>query len=92
MQLSNQPMRASYAVPPAAHGELHGRKIGNIILRTFNHACEQGNLEIAGQLLGVYEMMVSGKPISIGTERRREKENLISAHDRLWGLLRASIA
>jgi hypothetical protein len=58
------------------------------ILAAFGHACEQDDLEVAALLLTEFERVVTRKPITLDTDGRREMADLISAHRRLWQLLR----
>jgi hypothetical protein len=86
MLSSRQPDRTL----PMAPRWRRSRRVEDRVFATFNHACDQGALEIAGQLLGVYEMMLAGPPLSKGAARRREISLLIAAHASLWELIRLS--
>jgi hypothetical protein len=53
----------------------------------FHHACDQGDLEVAGLLLKVLEMMIAAPRLPHpGGDRRRETETLVAAYERLWPL------
>jgi hypothetical protein len=58
------------------------------ILAAFDHACEHDDLEVAALLLTEFERVVTRKPVTLGMDRRRVMEDLISAHGHLWQLLR----
>jgi hypothetical protein len=60
------------------------RRLSDKILIAFHQACDQGELEVAGQLLGVLEMMLKRQPSN--GDRRRPAESLVAAHERLWHL------
>ena len=63
------------------------RRLSDKILVAFHHACDQGDFEVAERLLKVAEMMIANPRLSQpGTERRRDKETLVAAHERLWQL------
>jgi len=62
------------------------RRLSDKILIAFHQACDQGNFEVAERLLNVLEMMIAAPLPSPGTDRRRDKETLVAAHERLWQL------
>jgi hypothetical protein len=64
----------------------HTRRLSDRILVAFHQACDQDELEVAEQLLGVLEMMLSHRPLAHITTRRRNVESLVAAHERLWNL------
>src|ERR1700675_4545023 len=68
-----------------------GRRRGDAILLAFDYACERDDLEVAAQLLIDYESVVTRLPLTLNEYRREEFDNLISAHGRLWTLLRSSV-
>ena len=78
--------RAKLSEMPSAQG------IGERMLNAFNDACENDNLEVAALLLIEYERIVTRPPISLDAARRREMEDLVSAHNYLWDLLRSDIS
>jgi hypothetical protein len=64
-----------------------GRRLSDHILIAFHQACDQGDLEVAGLLLKVLEMMIAAPRLPHpGGDRRRETETLVAAHERLWQL------
>ena len=64
----------------------HSRRLSDKILIAFHHACDQSDYEVAEQLLRILEMMLTRRPISPDTNRRRNMESLVAAHERLWHL------
>ena len=70
------------------HGERVKLGIFLIILIVFHHACDQGDLEVAQQLIQVLEMMLSRRPVTLDSSRRSDMENLVAGHERLWHLRR----
>lgn len=64
----------------------YSRRLSDKILIAFHHACDQGDFEVAEQLLHILEMMLTRRPLSADTNRRKNMESLIAAHERLWHL------
>lgn len=64
----------------------HSRRLSDKILIAFHHACDQGDFEVAEKLLGIVEMMLTRRPATPDTNRRRHLETLVAAHERLWHL------
>ncbi len=64
----------------------HSRRLSDKILIAFHHACDQADYEVAEQLLRILEMMLTRRPVSPDTNRRRNMESLVAAHERLWHL------
>ena len=64
----------------------HSRRLSDKILIAFHHACDQCDFEVAEQLLRILEMMLTRRPVSPDTNRRRNMESLVAAHERLWHL------
>ena len=62
------------------------RRLSDKILLAFHHACDQGDYEIAEQLLRILETMLTRRIIPPTTERRKNIESLVAAHERLWHL------
>ncbi len=72
---------------PAAGGPpRYSRRLSDKILIAFHHACDQGDLEVAEQVLHVLEMMLTRRPLTPDGSRRRNMESLVAAHERLWHL------
>ncbi len=64
----------------------YSRRLSDKILIAFHHACDQGDYEVASQLLRVLEMLLIRRPLSPDANRRRTIESLVAAHERLWNL------
>jgi hypothetical protein len=64
----------------------YSRRLSDKILIAFHHACDQGDFEVAEQLLRVLEMMLTRRPLTPDGTRRRNMESLVAAHERLWHL------
>jgi hypothetical protein len=64
----------------------HSRRLSDKVLIAFHHACDQGDFDVAEQLLHVLEMMVRRRAISPDINRRRSMDTLVAAHERLWYL------
>ncbi|MFN6954216.1 MAG: hypothetical protein ACK4PG_05385 [Acetobacteraceae bacterium] len=62
------------------------RRLSDKILIAFHQACDQGDLEVAEQLLRVLETMVMRRPNVPDVNRRKNIESLVAAHERLWVL------
>ena len=70
-----------------AKGPRYSRRLSDKILIAFHQACDQGDFEVAEQLLKVLAMMIAAPRLPPrGGERRRDKETLVAAHERLWQL------
>ncbi|WP_457485927.1 hypothetical protein [Teichococcus aerofrigidensis] len=54
------------------------------ILIAFHQACDQSDYEVAEELLRILEKMVTRRPNSPDTNRRKNMESLVAAHERLW--------
>ncbi|MDA8049215.1 MAG: hypothetical protein M0002_04280 [Rhodospirillales bacterium] len=67
------------------------RRLSDKILVAFHQACDQGDLEVAGHLLRVLELMLTRRPPTPDQQRRRNMEGLVAAHERLWNLRHASM-
>jgi hypothetical protein len=64
----------------------YSRRLSDKILIAFHHACDQGDFEVADQLLHILEMMLTRRPLTPDGTRRRNMESLVAAHERLWHL------
>ena len=62
----------------------HTRRLSDKILIAFHHACDQGDFEVAEELLRILEMMLTRRPASPDSNRRKNLESLVAAHERLW--------
>lgn len=63
-----------------------GRRLSDKILVAFHHACDQADLETAQELLHVAGRAVARANTTMSAERRRCREALVAAHERLWHL------
>lgn len=68
------------------HTQRHSRRLSDKILIAFHHACDQADFEVAEQLLRTLEMMMTRRPVTPDSNRRRNMESLVAAHERLWHL------
>ncbi|HET6184671.1 MAG TPA: hypothetical protein VFA03_13900 [Acetobacteraceae bacterium] len=64
----------------------YSRRLSDKIMIAFHQACDQGDFEVAEQLLHVLEMMLARRPLTPDGSRRRNMESLVAAHERLWHL------
>lgn len=62
----------------------HTRRLSDKILIAFHHACDQGDFEVAEELLRILEMMLTRRPVPPDANRRKNMESLVAAHERLW--------
>jgi hypothetical protein len=73
--------------PKTNHGAArYSRRLSDKILLAFHHACDQGDYEIAEQLLHILETMLTRRTVPPDANRRKSIENLVAAHERLWHL------
>ena len=72
--------------PTAPATQRYSRRLSDKILIAFHHACDQGDFEVADQLLHILEMMLTRRPLTPDGTRRRNMESLVAAHERLWHL------
>ena len=77
---------------PASPAPRYSRRLSDKILIAFHHACDQGDFEVAEQLLHILEMMLTRRPITPDGTRRRNMESLVAAHERLWHLRHPHLA
>ena len=70
--------------PAGAGAPRYSRRLSDKILIAFHHACDQGDYEVAEQLLHVLEMMLRRRVLSPDLNRRRSMDSLVAAHERLW--------
>ena len=72
------------AVRSAGAQTRHTRRLSDKILIAFHHACDQGDFEVAEELLRILEMMLTRRPVPADSNRRKNMESLVAAHERLW--------
>ncbi len=75
------------AKDPATGGPVrYSRRLSDKILIAFHQACDQADFEIAEMLLQSLELLIKRRPTTPDTNRRRNMESLVAAHERLWHL------
>ncbi|HVB68360.1 MAG TPA: hypothetical protein VNE67_10950 [Acetobacteraceae bacterium] len=92
-QIEDHPVRDSAALGASSGSDAkagapqrYTRRLSDKVLVAFHHACDQGDFEVAEQLLHVLEMMLTRRPLTPDGTRRRNMESLVAAHERLWHL------
>jgi hypothetical protein len=79
--LAGRPSPRSAAAGPAPR---YTRRLSDKILIAFHQACDQGDYEIAEELLRILEQILTRRPQTTDTNRRKNLESLVAAHERLW--------
>jgi hypothetical protein len=70
----------------------HSRRLSDKIIIAVHHSCDQGDIEVAWRLLDILDVMTRRPTPSLeGGERRRIKDNLVAAHERLWEMRHAQL-
>ncbi|MCS6892783.1 MAG: hypothetical protein RMK64_13145 [Rhodovarius sp.] len=64
----------------------YSRRLSDKILIAFHQACDQGDYEVAQQLLRTLELLLTRRPADPEANRRKNIESLVAAHERLWHL------
>jgi hypothetical protein len=72
------------AVRPEPPARRHTRRLEDKLLVAFHHACDVNDLEVAAQVLRILEMMLARRPVQPDTNRRRNIESFVAAHERMW--------
>jgi hypothetical protein len=82
------PMNAAdVPVPPSSpRAPNRRRRLSDRISIAFHFACDQGDFEAAGRLLGILEGMVLRPSLTEHSVRRTDVEPLVAALERLWTL------
>jgi len=62
----------------------HTRRLEDKLLVAFHHACDTNDLEVAGHVLRVLELMLARRPVQADANRRRNMESLVAAYERIW--------
>ena len=65
-------------------GRRPARRLSDKILVAFHQACDQRDYDIGALLLNVLENLMAPTRSSSNSNRRREAETLVAAHERLW--------
>ena len=63
-----------------------GRRLTEKILLAFHHACDDGEYDVAEQLLQILEATLTRRNTLMDSTRRKSLESLVAAHERLWYL------
>lgn len=63
-----------------------GRRLNDKILQAFHHACDDGDYDVAAQLLAILESTLTSRVVPSDASRRKSIETLVAAHERLWHL------
>jgi hypothetical protein len=74
---------ADHSPKPSLGAPRYSRRLSDKILLSFHHACDQGDYEIAEQLLHILETMLTRRTVSPDANRRKSIESLVAAHERL---------
>lgn len=75
----------SNAQTPTGDQERYSRRLSDKIQAAFDHACDEGELEVAADLLQILELVLLRTP---PRPERRESvvAPLLASHERLWHL------
>ena len=79
--LVGRPPPRSAVTAPAPR---YTRRLSDKILIAFHQACDQADFEVAEELLHILERMLTRRPVTTDTNRRKNLESLVAAHERLW--------
>jgi hypothetical protein len=63
-----------------------GRRLSDKVFHAFHHACDQGDHEVASELLQILETLLTRQLPPGAVNRRKCIESLVAAHERLWEL------
>jgi hypothetical protein len=78
--------RESEARDASGAAPRYSRRLSDKVLIAFHHACDQEDFDIAQELLGILEKILTRRPVAPDGNRRRSMESLVAAHERLWHL------
>jgi hypothetical protein len=67
----------------------YARRLSDKLLIAFHHACDQSDIYVAEELLGVLEFMTERASDVRASRDRRFQEGLVAAHERLWQFRRS---
>lgn len=90
-QSEKRPNAQAQTTPASGGAPRYSRRLSDKVLIAFHHACDQGDFEVAEQLLHTLEMMLTRRPLTPDGTRRRNMESLVAAHERLWHLRHPSV-
>lgn len=63
-----------------------GRRLTDKLAIVFHQACDQGDFEVARQLLLILETACKRDPLVSNARRRHDQAMLVAAWERLWTL------
>lgn len=63
-----------------------GRRLPDRLMTAFHIACDQAEYDVAAQLLQLIETLLFRSTDSVDSGRRRNINQLVAAHTRLWHL------
>jgi hypothetical protein len=86
LKLSEADETGGETLRQAGNAPRYSRRLSDKILIAFHHACDQGDFEIAEQLLHILENMLTRRTVPADANRRKSIESLVAAHERLWHL------
>jgi hypothetical protein len=75
----------SQSVSTSPDQERYTRRLSDKIQSAFDHACDEGELEVAGDLLSTLELVLLRVPPK-ADRREAIVAPLMAAHERLWHL------
>jgi hypothetical protein len=78
--VGRQPLRSAATAPAPRYT----RRLSDKILIAFHQACDQGDYDVAEELLHILERMLTRRPVAADSNRRKNLESLVAAHERLW--------
>jgi hypothetical protein len=79
--LIGRPSLRSAVTAPAPR---YTRRLSDKILIAFHQACDQSDYDVAEELLHILERMLTRRPVTADSNRRKNLESLVAAHERLW--------
>jgi hypothetical protein len=82
---NDSPLPAAPAAPIWARPG-NGKRLSDKILVAFHHACDQGDLDVAGELVITLDFIVRRAHFFPSCIDRRAKESMAAAYERLWHL------
>ena len=89
---TQQPQHPPVNNSQTANQRAGGRRRGDAILIAFNHAFEQGDLEVASRLLMEYQKINADSPLALSVDRRKQPDDAASSLSQLWDRLRSKFA
>ena len=84
------PMLSGFGTAPAPGAPRQHRRLPERILVAAHQACDLGELQTAGSLLSVLEIVLMQPAGGSAAAHRRTVEGMVAAYERLWHLRRAA--